>query len=53
MMYDNPDATIASMSGNVGVNVAAINKHIKQLVNKGYVQRAQNGDWRLIITPSI
>lgn len=53
LMYATPDITIPSLSSQVGVNVAAINKQIKQLVNKGYIVRAQNGDWRLIITPSI
>lgn len=53
LMYANPDITIANLSGHAGVSVASINKHIKQLVDKGYIQRAQNGDWRLLITPSI
>jgi len=53
LLYAHPDATIANMSEHVGVNVAAINKQIKQLASKGYIQRAQNGDWRLVITPSI
>lgn len=53
LMYAQPDITIPSLSEQVGVTVAAINKHIKQLVNKGYIQRSQKGDWRLIITPSI
>lgn len=53
LMYAQPDITIPGLSEQVGVSVAAINKHIKQLVNKGYIQRSQKGDWRLIITPSI
>lgn len=53
LIYAEPDVTIVSLSEHVGVNVAAINKHIKQLVSKGYIQRSQKGDWRLIITPSI
>ena len=53
LMYAQPDITIPSLSEQVGVTVAAINKHIKQLVNKGYIQRSQKGDWRLIITPSL
>ena len=36
----------------VGINVAAINKQIKQLMTKGYVQRAEkDGSWRLVTTP--
>jgi Fic family protein len=54
LIYANPDITIASLSEQVGVNVAAVNKHLKQLVTKGYIQRSdKNGDWRVIITPSI
>lgn len=53
LMHAQPDITIATLSEQAGVNVAAINKHIKQLISKGYIQRTQNGDWRLIITPSI
>lgn len=54
LMYASPDITIARLSEEAGVNVAAVNKHIRQLVSKGYIQRsAGNGDWRLIITPSV
>lgn len=53
LIYAYPDVTIASLSEQVGVNVAAVNKHIKQLVKNGYIQRAADGKWRLIITPSI
>lgn len=53
LIYEHPDITIAGLAGQVGINVAAINKQIKQLTNKGYIQRTANGNWRLIITPSI
>lgn len=53
LIYEHPDITIAGLTGQVGINVAAINKQIKQLTNKGYIQRTANGNWRLIITPSI
>ncbi len=53
LMYEHPDITIAGLAEQVGINVAAINKQIKQLTNKGYIQRTANGDWRLIITPSL
>lgn len=53
LMYAHPDITLASLSENVGINVAAINKHIKSLTTKGYIQRNDKGEWRLIITPSI
>ena len=53
LMYEYPDITLASLSEQVGVNVAAINKQIRQLTNKGYIQRAADGNWRLIVTPSV
>ena len=53
LMYAHPDITISQLSESTGVNVASVNKQIRQLTTKGYIQRASNGDWRLIITPSI
>ena len=45
---------IQKLSEEVGINVAAINKQLKQLTTKGYIQRAEkDGNWRLIITPSV
>lgn len=49
-----PDITVASLSEELGINMAAVNKQLKQLITKGYIQRSEkNGNWRLIITPSI
>lgn len=46
--------TLTKVAQLVGINMAAVNKQIKQLVTKGYVQRLEkDGSWRLIITPSI
>ena len=53
LMYAHPDITISQLSESTGVNVASVNKQIRQLTTKGYIQRAANGNWRLIITPSI
>lgn len=49
----NPDATQASLAGNMGVAVGTINWHLKRLVNKGYVKvkRAERKKLRYIITP--
>lgn len=53
LMYAHPDITIARLSEEIGVNVAAINKHIKRLTVNGYIQRSEkDGTWKLIITPS-
>lgn len=54
LMYAFPDITIQKLSEEVGINVAAINKQLKQLTTKGYIQRVEkDGTWRLIITPSV
>ena len=54
LMSAVPDITIAKLSDEVGINVAAVNKQLKQLTTKGYIQRVEkDGTWRLIITPSI
>ncbi len=54
LMFSTPDITIARLSEEVGINVAAVNKQIKQLVIKGYVQRSEkDSTWHLVITPSI
>jgi Fic family protein len=54
LMSAAPDITIQKLSDEVGINVAAVNKQLKQLTTKGYVQRVEkDGTWRLIITPSV
>lgn len=54
LMYAAPDITIQKLSNEVGINVAAVNKQLKQLTTKGYIQRVEkDGTWRLIITPSV
>ncbi len=54
LMCATPDITIRRLSEEVGINTAAVNKHIKQLTSKGYIQRTENdGTWRVVITPSI
>lgn len=54
LMSAAPDITIQKLSNEVGINVAAVNKQLKQLITKGYIQRVEkDGTWRLIITPSV
>jgi predicted HTH transcriptional regulator len=54
LMSAVPDITIQKLSDEVGINVAAVNKQLKQLTTKGYIQRVEkDGTWRLIITPSV
>ncbi|MBQ0082176.1 MAG: Fic family protein, partial [bacterium] len=54
LIFENPDITTQRLSDEVGINMAAVNKHLKQLTDKGYIQRvAKDGTWRLVITPSV
>ncbi len=54
LMYAVPDITIQRLSDEAGINMAAVNKQLKQLTAKGYIQRvAKDGTWRLVITPSV
>jgi Fic family protein len=47
-----PSITTQAISEKVGVNMAAVNKHLKQLVDKHFIQRKENGEWHVIIYPS-
>lgn len=54
LIYASPDITIQKLSDAVGISVAAVNKQLKQLTSKGYIQRVEkDGTWLLIITPSV
>lgn len=54
LMYATPDITTQRLSDEIGINIAAVNKHIKQLTSKGYIQRTdKDRTWRVVITPSI
>ncbi|MBR1466121.1 MAG: Fic family protein [Bacteroidaceae bacterium] len=54
LMFAHPDITIQKLSDEVGINVAAINKQLKLLTTKGYIQRSEkDGTWRLFITSSV
>ena len=53
LMSADPAITLVALSKHVGINTAAVNKQIKQLTDKGYIERSSHGGWRLIITPSI
>ncbi len=54
LMFSFPDITIPQLSEQIGVSATSINKQIKQLLTKGFVQRSEkDGTWRLVITPSV
>lgn len=54
LMFSFPDITIPQLSEQIGVSATSVNKQIKQLLTKGFVQRSEkDGTWRLVITPSV
>ena len=54
LMFSFPDITIPQLSEQIGVSATSVNKQIKQLLTKGFVQRSEkDGAWRLVITPSV
>lgn len=53
-MLDNPDITIEGLATAAGISVAAVNKQLRQLLNKGYIQRSESdGSWRIFASSSI
>lgn len=52
-MIDNKKVTIAALQQLVGINKSAVQKFLKQMTDKGYVSRNEDGTWRVIITPSM
>ena len=42
MQYD-PDITLERLSREAGINVAAVKKQLRQMTNKGYIQRRESG----------
>lgn len=49
----NTSITTKEISNQVGVNVAAVNKHLKRLTDNHYIRRKENGDWHVVIYPSV
>ncbi len=49
----NTSISTKEISELTGVNVAAVNKHLKALADRQYIQRKGDGDWHVIIYPSL
>lgn len=49
----NPSITTKTISQNVGVNMAAVNKHLKNLTSRNFIHRTATGEWHVVIRPSI
>ncbi len=52
-MIDNKKITIAALQQLVGINKSAVQKFLKQMVEKGYISRNEDNTWRIFITPSV
>ncbi|MDE6381032.1 MAG: Fic family protein [Muribaculaceae bacterium] len=53
-MRENPDITINGLATAADISVAAVNKQLRQLINKGYIQREETkGSWRIFASSSI
>jgi predicted HTH transcriptional regulator len=50
LLSDNPDITYAKIKENIGINMSAIQRQLKSMMDKGYIVRTENGEWRVIIT---
>jgi Fic family protein len=48
-----PVITFAYLQEEIGINRSAIQKMLQSLQDKGYIQKDENGKWRVFITPSI
>ena len=47
-----PNATLAYLQQEIGINRSALQKMLQFLQEKSYVQKDDNGAWRVFITPS-
>lgn len=50
LLLDNPSITYATLKEKIGINMSAIQKQLKSMMDKGYIIRTENGEWRVIIT---
>ncbi len=49
----NASITTQEISRQTGLSIAAVNKHLRHLTDKQYIQRTAKGDWHVTIYPSI
>ena len=53
-MNDNPDITIECLAQKASISVAAVNKQLRQLTKRGYIQRSEkDGSWHVFASHSI
>lgn len=49
----HPEATIEQVSEVVGIVPGAVKKQLRTMVNSGYIQRLENGEWHVLASPSV
>ena len=53
-MQSDSDITIEGLALHAGISVGAVNKQLRQLLKKGYIQRSEtDGSWRIFASSSI
>lgn len=53
-MLMNPDITIEALSREAGIAATAVKKQLRQMQDKGYIQRhLEDGSWHILATSSI
>ncbi len=53
-MQENPSITIEGLAESAEISVAAVNKQLRQLLKKGYIQRSEtDNSWRIFASSSI
>ena len=54
VLMSNPEITIAALAKTIGINTSAIQKHLKSMTDKGYIDRREkDGQWDVFIIPSV
>lgn len=53
-MSENPDITIEKLSEEAGIVTSAVKKQLRQMIDKGYIQRNENdGSWCIFASRSV
>ncbi len=52
-IMDEAGITTEELAKRVGVSLAAVNKQLKSLTEKQYIRRKENGEWLVVIYPSV
>lgn len=54
LMMSEPTLTLENMQNHLGINMSALKKLVKQLLDKKYIEKGNtDGSWRVFITPSM